>query len=280
MTRTVPGVLILILSVGVAGTEAGEQPLHPHLSRKHTFFIGAFFQEAHAEMRETVDPLPRARVNLGHLGVDETDTSWYIEYRGRLWDRWGVAAGAQNFTGQGTIENGTEFNFDRITYPVGARLHTTLDVDTYFFDFEYQVYRSNRAEFRVGLGIHAFEFDAKITGTLSGGRERLFGWERERAVGASDLLAPLPNLRISGFYAFTSRWSVGAAAGWFSANVDEWDGQFIYLHARTHYRFTEHFGIGMGYQLTDVDVTRERQRRESEYDVKFTGPTLHLTYGF
>ncbi|MEP5567678.1 MAG: hypothetical protein ABJN62_07590 [Halioglobus sp.] len=264
----------------VSAEDVEIKPIHPYLIRKHTFFVGAFFQEAHAEIRETVGPLPRTAVNLGHLGVDETDTTWHIEYQGRLWDRWGLAVGAENFSSRGTIENGTEFNFDRITYPVGANLRTTMDVDTYFFDVVYQAYRNDRAELNVGLGIHAFEFDVEIEGTVAGGRERFFGWERGRAVGASDLLAPLPNLRASGFFALNSRWSVAASVGWFSANVDEWDGRFLYLHARTHFLVTERFGISAGYQRTDVDVKREQRRRESRYDIEFTGPTVHLTYGF
>ena len=75
---------------------AQSEKLHPYLDRKHMFWVGAYYQEAEAEIRETVDPLPKIAVNLGHLGVDDTDTTWYLEYRGRLWDRWGIVASAQN----------------------------------------------------------------------------------------------------------------------------------------------------------------------------------------
>jgi hypothetical protein len=258
---------------------AESEKLHPYLSRKHMFWVGAYYQEAEAEMRESVDPLPQIAVNLGHLGVDDTDTTWYVEYRGRFWDRWGIVASAQNFSSQGTLINGREFNFDRVTFPVGARLHSELDVDTSVFDFVYEAYQSDRAEFAVGLGIHAFEFDARITGTVNLG-DGPFGREAERSVGASDLLAPLPNIRMSGFYAFSSRWSVGGSIGWLSANYDEWDGSFVYLNARMHLLVTERLGVGVGYQFTDVDVTRERRRQESEYDIEFSGPTLHVTFGF
>ena len=99
-------------------------------------------------------------------------------------------------------------------------------------------------------------------------------------MGASDLLAPLPNLRLQGFYAFTPRLAALASVGWFSASYDEYDGRFLYWHLRGHLLLTDHFGISLGYQVTDVDVSRDGKRRYEEYEIDFTGPTLQLTLGF
>jgi hypothetical protein len=68
--------------------------------------------------------------------------------------------------------------------------------------------------------------------------------------------------------------------GWMSANVDEWSGDFLYLFGRLQFLFTDKFGLALGYQFTDVDVSRDQRRRKSEYDMEFSGPSLQLTYGF
>ena len=99
-------------------------------------------------------------------------------------------------------------------------------------------------------------------------------------MAALELLAPLPNIRLQGFYALDSRWSLNGSLGWMSANIDEWSGDFLYLSGRVQFRFTDRLGVALGYQFTDVDVRRKQRNRQSEYDLEFSGPSLQLTYGF
>ena len=95
-----------------------------------------------------------------------------------------------------------------------------------------------------------------------------------------DILAPLPNIRAQGFYAITPRWAVSGAVGWLSANYGDYDGGFTYFHGRTLYRFTERFGVGVGYQYVDVDVEHDGERGNSGFDIQFSGPTASLSYSF
>jgi len=252
-----------------------EPSMHPYLDRSHLFLVGAYFQDVKAEIRETRGPLPQQAVNFGHLGVDETDTSLHLEYRFRISERWGLLAAAQRFSGQGTRGNVRAFNFGSVQFPVGAELHSKLDVDTYILDVVYTTYRSQRAEFAIGVGIHAFDFATKIEGRKVAGQN-----DSSDSIAFEELLAPLPNLRLQGFYAINSRWAVSGSLGWMSANVDEWSGDFLYLNGRLQYLFANSFGMALGYQFTDVDVSREQNRRQSEYDMEFSGPSLHLSYGF
>ena len=78
----------------------------------------------------------------------------------------------------------------------------------------------------------------------------------------------------------TDRFAVMGNMGWMSANVDEWDGSFSYIHLRTHFRLFENVGLALGYQFTDVDVSRERRRESSLYDIEFSGPSAMLTVSF
>ena len=72
----------------------------------------------------------------------------------------------------------------------------------------------------------------------------------------------------------------GATLGWLSITYDEYDGNFSYVHARTTYNFTDHFGVSLGYQYVDLDFTRDRDRGETGIEASFDGPSVVLTYGF
>jgi hypothetical protein len=262
-----------------AEPEAATGVVHPYLNRKHIFMAGAYWQEADAEIRETRDPLPRVALNLGHLGVDETDTTWYVEYRYRFGERWSLVAAGQSFSGSGEIGLTRDINFGRVTFLAGSSLRTELDVNTYFLDVMYHAYKTSRAEIAVGGGLHVFDFDASVKGNLTL-ENRFVDRSRELVASNSDLLAPLPNLRLQAFYGITDRWAIMGNMGWLSANVDEWEGHFSYIHLRTHVRLWENVGLAIGYQFTDVDVSRDRRRNSSEYDIEFTGPSAMITLAF
>ena len=68
--------------------------------------------------------------------------------------------------------------------------------------------------------------------------------------------------------------------GWLSLEYEQYDGSFSYIHARTVYRLTEHFGIALGYQFLDMDLTVDRTRGDAGFDIQFNGPSLHLAYSF
>lgn len=160
-------------------------------------------------------------------------------------------------------------------FEAGVSLESDFQVDTYIVDVMYSAYRSDRAELQVGGGIHALDFDVEFKGTVFVGDEN-----RSRTVSGDDLLAPMPNLRLHGIYAINPRWAFYGTLGWLSANVDNWDGDYAYVHLRTDYRFSSGFGLVLGYQNVAVDVSHESDQIESVFDFNHHGPTLYLEYGF
>ncbi|QFU77245.1 hypothetical protein EY643_17145 [Halioglobus maricola] len=255
--------------------EPMSQHIHRYLHEKNVVIVGAAWQKADAVVRATVDPFPEQGIDLEQLGVDPDYASYYLEWRHRFSQKWGLVAAAQTFQSDGDIVAQRDFNFGGVEFPAGIDINTELSVDIYFIDLMYHAYSSDRAEVSIGGGLHAFDTAVDISGKLFIGEGEFAG-----SGSSGELLAPLPNLRASAFYAFTDRLSTFATLGWLSADVDEWSGSFTYLHARFHYAFTERWGSSLGYQYTDVDVTRDRGRRETAFDMQFRGPTLQLTYLF
>ena len=264
----------LLIVASLAQAQDGDE--HRYFRSKHVIGVGATYQDADAEIRASRTGLPEIALDLDTLGVDDTHTSWALEYRWRFSPKWMLVALAYTFDEDGgrTVER--DFNFDGVEFQAGAAVDTSMAIDTYILDVLYRVHRSDRLEILVGGGLHAFDLDTSIEGRAFVG-DRF----RERASASSELLAPLPNLRAQVFYSLGGRWGLGGALGWLSANYDDYDGSFFYAHPRIGYWFGERWAATLGYQYVDIDLTYDKSStKEIEFDASFTGPTFFLNYRF
>ena len=208
--------------------------------------------------------------------MERDDWSWALEGRWRFKPKWMLIALAYKFDEDGNRTAQRDFNFDGKQFSAGASLDTEIKINTYIVDVMYSVYQTRRAEILVGGGIHAIDLEASITG-----RAFVDDESKERSTGSSEVLAPLPNFRAQGFYALTDKWGLGLVMGWLSANYDDYEGSFAYIHPRIGYAFTDRWAITAGYQYVNIDLTyEESSTRESEFDMDFKGPTVFLNYRF
>ena len=171
-------------------------------------------------------------------------------------------------SGGRTVER--DFNFDGQEFTAGLGVDTSIKVDTYILDVVYSVYRSDKFDFLVGGGIHAFDLDVSLKA-----RAFIDDDSRRAEAAGSELLAPLPNLRMQAYYKLPGNWAAGVALGWLSANYEDYEGSFMYAHPRVGFRFTDRWMLTAGYQLVDIDLTYERSKnRETEYNIQLSGPTV------
>lgn len=254
-----------------ASTSKGER----FLNAKHRISAGMAQQDMDAGIRSTIDGFDPIVVKLDELGVDDSDNSYYVDYRYRFNPRWSMLAGAYSFAGSGSRTAERDFNYDGVDYTAGAEIRADFDIDAYLLDVMYSVHRGERSEILVGAGIHALDMAASLRGTLT-----VDDQQAQTSQSGTTLLAPVPNLRFAATWLATDRIVLTATAGWLSANVDDYEGSFVYAHLRGVFAVTENVGIALGYQRTDIDITQIRARSELNYDVRLDGPTLTLTYAF
>ena len=265
------------LAIAAIPATAQTEAFHPYLDtgEKHTLMLGYTRQQGDVTLSAQRDPLPETSIDLDDLGTDDAYNSWLVEYRYRINDRWGIVAGAFTFEVDGSRTVSRDFNWEGVEFEAGVSLQTDIEVDTYIVDVLYTAHRSERAELLVGGGLHMFDFSAELTGRVFAG-----DLEASRSNATDDILAPLPNLRAQGFYAFTPKLGAAATLGWLSANYDDYEGSFVFLHARLLYRFDGGFGLSAGYQFTDIDLEQDKSNGKNEYEIEFDGPTLQLSYSF
>ena len=247
-----------------------------YFKAKSSIGIGAAYQTADAQLRASSANLPEVSVDLDDLGMKREDWSWALEGRWRFKPKWMLVALAYQFDQDGNRSIARDFNFDGKEFEAGASLDTNIQINTYILDVMYNVYSTDRAEIFLGGGIHAIDLDASITGGAF-----VADTEAKRAKGSSEILAPLPNFRAQAYYALTDKWGLAMAMGWLSANYEDYDGSFAYIHPRLGYGFSDHWSVTAGYQYVDIDLTHEKSsNRESEFNMDFKGPTIFLNYRF
>ncbi|PLW67706.1 outer membrane beta-barrel protein [Pseudohalioglobus lutimaris] len=256
--------------------QADEDSTQRLFGSKHMLGVGAALQKADAEVRATAGNLPEVGIDLEDLGMEDDYTSWTLEYRWRFSPRWMLVGMAYTFDESGRRSVARDFNFDGKEFQAGAAVSTSFSIDTYILDVLYQVYVSDRAEILLGGGIHAMNLETAIKG-----RAFIGEIEQEAAVGSSDLLAPLPNLRAHLNYELGNNWGLGVTMGWLSATYGDYDGSFAYIHPRIGYEIGDHWAATLGYQYVDIDLTQDKSsNREVALDATFTGPTVNINYRF
>jgi hypothetical protein len=246
------------------------------LDDTHTFHLGAYQQDIDVVGAAGRDGNPGIELDFSRaLGVDDTTTTPFFEYRWRFTERWSLQAHYSQLDSSGSREAQRNFSWNGQEFEVGTKVKTEFELDTLLLGVNYAFVRTDSYEFGLGAGLHAFDIGTELSAAA-----QLNDLEGEVQSSSSDLLAPLPNVRAFGTLMITPRWELSASAGWLSLSVDDYDGDYLYFNVLTEYRVTDNFGIGLSYQLSDLDITKESGNKSASFEVELSGPSLFLSYGF
>lgn len=242
----------------------------------HRFRLGAYEQDVDVTSSVTIDPLPEIDINFDKvLGLEESTTTAFLSYRWRFSENWSLDAFYSQMDATATKIATEDFTYNGEEFTLGARLDTDFGLDTYLLAASYSLIRDSRKEFGVGFGLHVFDIETTIAAAV-GVKGKVVEDTRTNAT----VTAPLPNLRVYGTYLITDRWEISAAAGWLSLNYEDYEGDYLYLTAFTEYRITKNFGMGVSYQVAEIDVIEDDGTTRKKFDMDFLGPSIYLTYGF
>ena len=97
---------------------------------------------------------------------------------------------------------------------------------------------------------------------------------------AASLLAPLPNVSLSGGYLIADKVYLSGSLGFFSLEYDNYDGSLFSARAAVEWRPWQHVGLGAAYQYVELDLEVEGDSKQEDYDFEFYGPVLFLSVGF
>ncbi|MGB5426713.1 MAG: hypothetical protein WBN95_07975 [Gammaproteobacteria bacterium] len=269
--------LALLFGCVLSGSlHAAGNSLNRMLDDTFTFRLGATWLEADGSFSSTPEGKPTIKLTTSDLGVDDTETNAAFSARWRFTERWRLTFDYFGLDVDGNVrENFDDLEFGDIEASGFLAVDTKFDTDFYVTQVGYSLLKNERAELGIGAGIHLVRFDTKLK--VSGGINNTNGSIQSDSV---DLTAPLPNILGFGSYAFTPKLGLEGGIGWFGMSYGDYNGNLMSAFANLDYHLTDHFGVGVGYNYINMDLTVNKSRRKDKYDVDYKGPVLFVTASF
>ena len=236
---------------------------------------GALFYNMSGDFSSNKDDRPKYTVDMDDLGLEDDYVTVFLSGSFRLGKRWRLQLDYFGYHEDSTKKSDFQFEFDDVLIPVGATVDSSLDIDVYVANLGYDIYQSNRSRITLGLGAHVADLDMEISGETQSGDTTVNLGE-----GDEDILAPLPNLYISGTYAIRENLIVNCSGGWMSMSYGDYDGDLVFARGTLEYWPFKNVGFGAGYAYTKADIEYDPGHKKETYDIKMPGPVVYLAVGF
>jgi len=264
------------IMLGLVTAAAQADGLNPTLNEDFTLRLGATFLHGDVKVgSQSKDDPEHGDIDLDELGVDGSDTSFYLAGRWRFADSWRLDVEYFGLNQDAFGIAPRDLEYEDVTIPAGSTAEVDFRSDIYAIMLGWSFLRDERKELGVGLGLHVADLKSSITGSGF-----VDGIPVPIASDKSDITAPLLNVRLYGGYAFTPELAIEAAVGYFSLNYDKYDGELVTATAVLEWRPHKNFGIGAGYTYFDVDLDVDEKRSLDTYDFNLNGPILYVSAGF
>jgi hypothetical protein len=161
-----------------------------------------------------------------------------------------------------------DIEFGDYSFDEGDIFRAKLDWRMLSLTYTYSLFRSERFEAGVGLGLHIIEASAE--GSQPGTLNR----ERDSEAGI------FPTIAVNGAFRISKRWAVTARGQTFSANPEGFDGTLSDYHADVQYRWRKNFAIGIGYSQITVDLNVMDADQPLLFNMETSGPEIFFRASF
>jgi len=159
-----------------------------------------------------------------------------------------------------------------LTFDVGVDIRAQSEVSILRMVMSRQFRDKGPHSLRLVAGLHYFDASASLAGEAAiGGLGTEFREARASASG------PLPNIGAWYRYSPSDRWLMSARFDWLSAKVGNIRGGFWNIAAGANYRLSEHVGVGLAYQLFELDGQLYEDRWRGQLKTRFSGPNLYIS---
>lgn len=183
-----------------------------------------------------------------------------------------------NFERRSDITAAEDFQYGDMTVAAGAALSSRFDLAVDQYQYAYSVYRSDRQEARLSLGINVLKLDAGLSASGEGkvqvdGEELISGGSY---TVTSDNKTPVPVIGVGYSLAITPWWLVNAGAEYFELDYDNSNGKVVSWEVSTEAHLAKYFVLGLRYSDYRFDITSEENHWRGRLDWHHNGPTAYL----
>lgn len=259
----------LILAVSSSSATADdESDLHPYLTATYFVDLGVFFPQRKVEL--SVDgPISSAQDDIdfeSEFGLKKSDDLLALNFGWRFGEKWGV--GGQYFKSDGQRQKALQDDVEwgEFVFGAGTGIRAGLEFSLIRTVLTRRFNSADHHDFGIGVGIHWLEIGAFIEGNaIVNGMQAGF---RRESVKAE---APLPNIGAWYQRSLTEKWALTARIDWLSADVGDYDGTLINASAGINYRVFEHIGLGLSYNLFQLDIGIDKKGWRGDATTSYEG---------
>jgi hypothetical protein len=270
MAKVIPLTTLLLVASDVSAQQASD---HPLFSDDWLFRLGGQNTDAEVSFglaNETLGEIPV--YDLDGAGVDTDFGSFWAHVIWQAPERWSFGFNYFRSEVDGERIADEDIFFGDLEIPAGTGYQSEFVTNFYVLNGYYEFFQRPNQAAGVGLGIYALEMDLQL--------QSLIGGQTGATQESADTLAPLPTLSLYYKHAFNDRWAIWADMGYFSANIDKYDGEIVAGRVSLDYWINKNWGLGVGYNYVDVDLTVDERIYDQRYKVQWDSFFLFLTAGF
>jgi hypothetical protein len=161
-----------------------------------------------------------------------------------------------------------DIEFGDFTFDAGDTFRSKLNWHMLSLTYTYSIFRFERFEAGIGMGLHVIE--AQAEGNQPGTLNR----ESDSEAGI------FPTVALNASFRISKRWAVTARGQSFSAGVDGFDGSLSDYHADIQWRWKKNFALGLGYSAIESDINVVDTDQPLLFNMKTSGPELFFRASF
>jgi len=209
----------------------------------------------------------------GSLTRIRLDGQWRFgdSRRHKLRALWFDADRSESATTDRDIEWGGE------TFPVNTKVKGDLSYQIYELSYEYAFLRRETWELSGSIGAYWVSFDSRLSATLTveNGGTTTRDVSRD---GSFDV--PLPVLGLRGQWVFPYNLSLDVSGQYFTASLDEYDGDLQNYRATVTWQPHKWIGLGLGYDWFSADLDVDASKFNGNANWTFSGPMIYYSVSF
>lgn len=243
-------------------------PVSDHFFMRGTYFQGDVTTELRVDSTGATTPDGTVLSGEDDLGLDDVVDQARMEFDIRMAERNHMRIDYFKLDRFSEQPLPRDIVFGDFTFDEGDLFRAKLDWRMLSLTYTYSLFKSERFEAGVGLGLHIIE--AKAEGSQPG----TLNSEKDSEAGI------FPTIAVNGAFRISKRWSVTARGQTFSANPDEFEGSLSDYHADVQYRWRKNFAIGLGYTQISIDLDVVDSDQSFLFKMDTSGPEIFFRASF
>lgn len=243
-------------------------PINDNFWVRGTYFQGDVTTLMRIDSTGAITPDGTVLSGEDDLGLDDVVNQGRMEFNLRMGERNNVRIDYFKLNRFNEAPLAETIIFGDFVFLQGTNFRAKLDWRVLTLTYTRSVFKTERFEGGIGLGVHIIEAHAQ------GGTPGTLNFEEADEVGI------FPTIAANLAYRISKRWSVTARGQQFSASPEDFDGTMSDYHADVQFRWRDNFAFGLGYSILESDLDVFDPDQPLNFSLKTDGPEFFFRVSF